>query len=49
MLGANIDTLHNNAAILQQHIDHFTALAFVFEAATNDFYGIAFTDLDFHT
>src|SRR5689334_463440 len=49
MLGANIDTLDNNAAIVQKHVDDFTALAFIFQAATNDFYGIAFTNLDSHT
>src|SRR5215207_6997446 len=49
MLGANIHTLDNNTTILQQHIDDFPALAFIFQAATNDFDGIAFTNLDSHT
>jgi hypothetical protein len=49
MLGANIDTLNDNAAIIQKHVDYLTALAFIFQAPTNDFDGIAFTNLDFHT
>src|SRR5512138_1502727 len=48
MLGADVDTLHYKAAVFQQHVDHLSALAFVFQAATNDFDGIAFTNLDSH-
>src|SRR5512138_286690 len=48
VLGANVHTLNNHAALIQEHIDDFSALALVFQAATNDFDGIAFANLDSH-
>jgi hypothetical protein len=49
MLGANVHTQDDNTAFIQEHIDYFTALALVFQAAANDFDSIAFTNLDSHT
>jgi hypothetical protein len=49
VLGANVHTLDYNAAVIKQNIDHFTTLAFIFEAATDDFHSVAFANLYFHT
>jgi hypothetical protein len=48
VLGANIDTLHDNTLVFGKHVDNLTALALILEATTNDFYRIAFTNFDFH-
>jgi hypothetical protein len=48
MLGADVHTLAYNTAVINKNIDHFTALAFIFEAATDDFNGVAFANLYFH-
>src|SRR5512143_1504466 len=48
VLGANIDTLHHDAAVVGHHVDDLTALALVFEPATDDLHGIAFVDLYSH-
>jgi hypothetical protein len=49
MFGANVHTLHYDAAVIQQHVVHFTAIAFILQAADNDFDSIAFTNLDSHS
>jgi len=49
VLGADIHARHHYAVIIGHHIDDLATFAFVFEAATDYFDGIAFTDLYFHT
>jgi hypothetical protein len=49
VLGANVHTLDYHTAVIKENIDHLTALAFIFEAATDDFNGVAFANLYFHT
>jgi hypothetical protein len=49
VFGTDIDTLHHHAILIRQDIDHFAAFAFVFEAPTDDFYSVAFANLDSHT
>jgi hypothetical protein len=43
-----IHTLDDNPVIVWQDPDHFTALAFIFKAATNNFNSITFTNLYSH-
>src|ERR1700690_4210796 len=49
MFGMNTDALHHYAAFFHHHIDDFTALAFVFEAAADHFHSIPFTDFHSHS
>jgi hypothetical protein len=49
MLGADVHTLDHDPAIVQQDIDHLAALAFIFEAATDDFHRVAFANLYSHS
>src|SRR5208337_2970809 len=49
VLGTNAYTLHHHTVLFHHHIDDFTAFAFVFEAAADNFHSIAFTDLHSHS
>jgi hypothetical protein len=49
VLGADVHTLDYNTAVIKENIDHLTALAFIFEAAADDFNSVAFANLYFHT
>src|SRR5271157_3707922 len=49
MLGADAYALYHYAVFPHHHIDDFTALAFVLDAAADDFHSIAFTDLHSHS
>jgi len=49
MLGANVHTLDYHTAVVNKNIDYLTALAFIFEAATDHFDSVAFANLYFHT
>jgi hypothetical protein len=48
MLGAHVDTLHNNPMLIWNNPDNFAAFAFVFKLAIDDLYSITFTNLCFH-
>ena len=49
MLGANVHTLYNHASVIENNVDDFAAFAFVFKAAADYFYCIAFSNLYFHS
>jgi hypothetical protein len=48
VLDVDVHTLYHYAIGVRQHIDDLAALAFVFEAAADNFDGIAFADLYSH-
>jgi hypothetical protein len=49
MFCANVHALDDHTTVIQQNVDHLTALTFIFEAATDHLDGIAFANLDSHT
>jgi hypothetical protein len=48
MLGADVDTLHHHAAIIDLHTDDLTTLTFVLEIPADYLNGITFTNLHIH-
>jgi hypothetical protein len=48
VLGMDIYTLHYHPVLIWQDFNNFTALAFFFNLAANNFNGIALTNLDSH-
>jgi hypothetical protein len=49
VFGTNVDTLHNNAILIWQNVDHLATFPFIFKAPADYLNSIAFANLDSHS